>query len=81
MVTSRGYSRKNKVHHSKSLTAYLKQQYGIQSTDIKPDGITTHTFMTQPIHIRMYKLLAEQAVLRQFFQPLTTVNKEFHVDV
>jgi len=29
----------------------------------------------------MYKLLAKQAVLRQFFQPLTTVNKNVHVDV
>ena len=29
----------------------------------------------------MYKPVAEQAVLRQFFQPLTTVNKKFHLDV
>lgn len=27
-----------KVDHTKSLSAYLKQQCGIQSTDIKPDG-------------------------------------------
>jgi len=38
MVTSRGYSRGGEVDHTKSLTAYLKQQCGIQSTDIKPDG-------------------------------------------
>jgi len=39
MVTSRGHSRKNKGRpYQKPVTAYLRQQCGIQSTDIKPDG-------------------------------------------
>ena len=32
------------------------------------------------MHVRMYRLLGEQAVLRQFVQALTNVNEKFHAD-